>query len=138
MIRLELPWPPSVNKARGERRYGQTPHTYTAKAVKIYRKTVAAICMMQRVKPLKGELICGLQLHPSKGSRMDVDNALKVVLDALVKAGCMADDRQIKTLLVDHQGERIEEASITCALYPRAGVKRLEVIIDKGCLIHKT
>jgi len=133
MIRLELSWPPSANKQYGLR--GNRP--YSAKAVKAYRKTVAAICMMERVKPLEGELICGLQLHPRKSWPGDTDNLWKVLLDALQKAGCYKNDRQIKTQVLDVCATE-DEGRILCVLYPRAGVKRLELIVGKGCLIHKT
>ena len=130
MIRLELPWPPSTNKQHGQR----GTRRYSTKAVRSYRETVAKICMMERIKPLAGELICVLQLHPRKRWSGDVDNLKKVLYDALEKTcRCFANDRQIKTELVDvHAAEAT--GRIFCILYPRGEVKRIEMTIgQEGC-----
>ena len=131
MIRLELPWPPSASKQHGQR----GTRRYSTKAVLAYRKTVAAICMMERVKPLEGELICVLQLYPRKGWSGDTDNLWKVLLDALQKAGCYKNDRWIKTKLVDVCGTKTP-GYIFCGLYKRASVKEIELTIGEGYFVH--
>ena len=127
MIRLELPWPPSANKQHGQR----GTRRYSTKAVTAYRKTVAAICMMERVKPLEGELICVLRLYPSKRSRLDADNSLKVLIDAIVKAGCMKNDRQIKTFFIDTQYGNKGKPFLVCILSKRTIGQQIMLTVGK-------
>lgn len=93
MIRIELPWPPSVN------RYYRTwrGRMLISEHGREYR---------QQVKQLLGRLDCcqtgRLRLHvefcPPDRRRRDLDNLFKGLLDAMVHGGLMVDDEQIDDL----------------------------------------
>lgn len=83
---LHLPWPPTGNHSV---RHGNGGHYLTADA-KAYRQTVAAICA--RHEPVRGRYRLTVHLSPPDARRRDADNALKSILDAIVKGGYVEDD----------------------------------------------
>ncbi len=104
-IRIELPWPPSVNKYWRHNR-GRTHISAEGKA---YRSHVATQCMVDRVPKLGSERLAMLiEAYPPDNRRRDLDNILKAPLDALGKhedhgapgAGVYDDDSQIDELKV--------------------------------------
>jgi len=88
--RIELPFPPSVNKlffnAPGKGRV-KTP------AYHAWQDEALREIMYQRIKPVEGEVSISIGLvAPDKRAR-DCDNLIKAPLDTMVKAKIIKDDR---------------------------------------------
>jgi crossover junction endodeoxyribonuclease RusA len=91
--KLELPWPPSVNHYwRRNPRGGN----YISAEGKTYLQHVALLMRQARVKPVEGPVSFKVRLHPPNRKRRDLDNSLKVLIDAVAKGGALGDDFQIK------------------------------------------
>lgn len=106
IIRLELPFPPSVN--RYWRRVGNM--TKLSKAGREYKVAVhrAVLEQVGQMDRLQGDLRVAVALYPPDRRRRDLDNfAGKAVFDALQNAGCMEDDCQIKELWAVMMDERV-------------------------------
>ena len=99
MINLTLPWPPSINHYW---RHARGRHFISAEGKK-FRARVVAHCLERGIKPLDGDLEIDIYLVPPDRRRRDLDNSLKVLLDALQHGGCYKDDCQIKSLRADMQ-----------------------------------
>lgn len=102
MIALQLPYPVSANVYWRHVVVGKRAVTLVSREAKAYRTAVAALCV--GVAPAIGELHVELVLHPrltAKGEaskvRIDLDNAVKVALDAL-QGLAFADDAQVVEL----------------------------------------
>ena len=93
VMQMELPWPPSINHYW--RRNPMGGH-YISKEGKIYLEYVAALLRMRRVRPIDGPISFKVKLHPPNKQRRDLDNCLKVLIDAISKGGALGDDFQIK------------------------------------------
>lgn len=95
MIKLSLPWPPSVNHywfQNGNRRF-------IGKKGVDFRKAVAE-AVAEQGKKLSGRLMVAISLFPPDKRRRDIDNPTKAVLDAMQHAGLFDDDEQIDYLSV--------------------------------------
>lgn len=111
---LELPWPPSVNH------YKKVGRLVKTKTGKLYQQRVDTnetktfyyqVYMMTRRKiPLEWAKFAAsatikyearICLYPPDYSRWDIDNRLKVLIDALVRAHLINDDSQIYRLYVE-------------------------------------
>lgn len=83
---LVLPWPPSGNHAHF--------HVDNARVIKPevarYRRHVAALCY--NAGRVAGRYVLHLHLSPPDARARDIDNALKSIGDALVRAGFLPDD----------------------------------------------
>lgn len=112
MLRITLPYPPSVN--RYWRHVGS--RVLVSKGGREYRSIVNDIMQRQKVKKHDGELIVDIRLIPADRRRRDVDNSLKALLDAMQAGGAYDDDSQIVRLTV----EKFE---------PESDVPRSEVVI---------
>ena len=92
-VRYELPYPPSVNNywhTSGKRRY-------ISPAGKKFTEDVAKNVYEQGYKRF-GDKSLGISvmIHPRSKRIFDLDNTLKAILDALMKAGCYDDDSQFE------------------------------------------
>ncbi len=94
MIRLNLPWPPSLNHYY--RRVGA--RTLISRAGRVYRETL--VNQLQHLDTDLGlsRLRVSIQAYPPDRRRRDLDNAQKALLDALQHAGIYGDDSQIDLL----------------------------------------
>lgn len=109
-LQAELPWPPSVNHywaARGKGRY---------LSPRARRWTEEAVWALRRVKNGHGTVRAPVALYlfayPPDRRRRDLDNILKAILDALVKAQVLEDDGLVHELHLlrrppDGQGGRV-------------------------------
>jgi len=92
-VRYELPYPPSVNNywhASGKRRY-------ISPAGKKFTEEVYAVVKSQGSKSF-GDVSLGISvmIHPRSKRKFDLDNTLKAILDALMKADVYDDDSQFE------------------------------------------
>lgn len=94
MIKLELPYPPSINHYFSY--YQGRP--VLSKDARSYRHQVRRIAIANGVKPLMGPLAVRIDIFPPDKRRRDIDNCFKSVLDALQHAGVFWDDSQIIVL----------------------------------------
>lgn len=106
MIRLVLPWPPSVNHCyRSAVKRGHRV-TYLTKEGKDYKRSVAQLVMMARsrdeapLEPLPGRVRYTVTLFPPDRRRRDISNTIKVLEDALTTAGVWIDDEQVDELTI--------------------------------------
>lgn len=95
---LVLPYPPSVNtywRSNGKRRF-------ISKAGVDFSNEVQSIVYHQN-KQWFGErrLKVNIIIYPRSKRLFDLDNCLKAILDALMKAGCYADDSQVDFLHIE-------------------------------------
>ncbi|UZX16542.1 RusA family crossover junction endodeoxyribonuclease [Thermus sp. PS18] len=90
---ITFPWPPSVNHYWAARGNGR----YLSPQAKAWHKEAWALLKAQRVR-FTGEVAVYLMAYPPDRRRRDLDNILKAVLDALVKAQVLEDDHQVAEL----------------------------------------
>lgn len=113
VLRLELPFPPSVNhyKKIGALIKTKTGKLYqqrcdSPKTIEFYYKVYRAYKLTmppEWEKYARNEEIAfdvKVDLHPPDKRRRDIDNSLKVLLDSLVHAKAIYDDSQINRLFV--------------------------------------
>ncbi len=110
-VTITLPLAPTINHSK---RAGRLT---TTKAGKIYQPRVNTDATKRfyyevwfKVKHSKlesfGEALLSLEMdiYPCSNRRMDIDNRIKITLDALQLAGLYNDDTQIHRLLVERKG----------------------------------
>ena len=103
-IRLELPYPPTVNtywRANGHRRY-------ISPAGVAFTQEVSLIVKNQKPKTFGDKQVAvSVMIHPRSKRKFDLDNTLKAILDALMKAGMYDDDSQIEYIEIA-RGEAVD------------------------------
>ena len=95
VIRLALPWPPTVNT------YWRhvNGRVIVSSAGRAYREEVAWLVRAARANlGLEGPLKMEAVFHPPDRRRRDIDNLCKGLLDALQEGGVYKDDSQIRDL----------------------------------------
>lgn len=116
-IRLDLPYPPSVNtywRSNGKRRY------ISPAGVK-FTEEVSLIVKMQKPKTFADKQVAiSVMIHPRSKRKFDLDNTLKAILDALMKAGMYDDDSQIEYIEIA-RGEKIDGGKAIVYLYDYIG-----------------
>ncbi len=105
---IVLPWPPSVNsyyrRMPNKRAKGGVVTMISDKG-REYRDTVARICMIERVREVRGErLQLAVQCYLPDRRRRDLGNIDKALLDALEHAGVFKDDALIRHQRYDDMG----------------------------------
>ena len=115
-MRLTLPWPPSTNTIWRSLRSGpMAGRVLLSKAGREYRKAVHAAVTAQigARGAISGPVRVDILLHPPTRHRLDLDNRIKAVLDALTHAAVWADDSQVDVLIVSRGEVRPNDG---CAL----------------------
>lgn len=116
VVRLTLPLPPSVNNAYANRRGGGG--RILSREGREYKKTAALAAIMQGAIRHHGDVSVTATVY-FEDRRRDLDNILKIFLDAL-KGICYADDKQVSHLelhrRIDRGNPRIE--ADVCAANP--------------------
>ena len=116
-IRLELPYPPSVNsywRANGHRRYISKEGVEFTKAVDLVVKQSNAKSFEEK------QVAISVMIHPRSKRKFDLDNTLKAILDALMKAGMYNDDSQIEYIEIA-RGEAVDGGKAIVHLYDYIG-----------------
>jgi crossover junction endodeoxyribonuclease RusA len=93
-LRIELPYPPSINhyfKRRGNR-------TFIGSEGMAFRTQVCRTLMAAKVQPMAGMLAVKVRAYPPDRRKRDIDNIQKPLLDALEKGKAFYNDCQIKHL----------------------------------------
>lgn len=89
-MKIDLPLPPSTNAIW---RRGKHGGVYLAPAVRAFRDEVAWSIRAAGVKRFEGAIRIVATFHPADKRVFDVDNRIKSLLDALVYADLLEDDR---------------------------------------------
>lgn len=94
---IYIPAPPSVNNAFWPSRQGFRKKP----GYRLWLQNAALWIRAQKPAPLlEGEITVWVRIE-RKSQCSDVDNRLKAILDAMVEAGCIADDRYVQRLDVE-------------------------------------
>lgn len=106
-VRLELPFPPSVNRYWRHVGMGGGVRVLLSREGRRYKAAVKAVVwatVRARVgtgEPLTGRLAVDVRLYPPDRLRRDIDNfGGKALLDALTEAGVWRDDSQLDELRI--------------------------------------
>jgi len=123
MIRLILPWPPSVNHYW---RFGKG-RFFISNEGKRYKMIVAGTMIQGGVKPFEGPVAVTIDAHPPDRRVRDLDNLQKSLLDSCVTrhglAGLYNNDSQIKRLestMHDYDAAYAGKVIITVRPWPDA------------------
>lgn len=91
-----LPWPPSAN--RYWRHVGS--RVIISKEARLYKNIVKKLSLTWNFEPIKDQLGVSILVYPPDYRRRDLDNLLKITIDALNHTGLFKDDSQIISLFV--------------------------------------
>lgn len=113
-----LPLPPSVNHY-----WESYAYTKNGRRIRGRRRSAKALAFVDAVKGLiRGDKYGGMVVaiirvfFPDNRCR-DIDNVAKGVLDSLVHAGVIADDNQIKLLLLGDSLERVKGGAVEVSVW---------------------
>lgn len=100
VIRMTLPWPPSVNRywrhptrgaLAGRHLISEEGRRYRVSVIEVVRST-------QTCERMQGSLCVRIDAYPPDRRRRDLDNILKSLLDSITHAGVIEDDSLIDDL----------------------------------------
>lgn len=97
MIKIRLPWPPSLNHMYTPTKRGQI----LKRAGRDYIELAVRLATLQRSgRYIAGHSCVSITACPPDRRRRDLDNLLKMPIDCCVKAGAIEDDSQIQSLAI--------------------------------------
>lgn len=119
MMRLRLPYPVSANVYWRHITTGRRVMVIVSDKAKAFRRDVDIACRAARIsEPFIGPVSVDVTLHPRLRKRggasnmvMDLDNALKVLFDAL-QGHAFIRDSQVRRLHAEY-GEAVEDGGVT-------------------------
>ena len=95
-IKLNLPWPPSVNHLYRVNPMGGKSRLYKVKKAVAYADAVAWQLKQEKTEGFgTGRVEIDSKAHPPDRRRRDLDNIQKAILDSLQGAGVYEDDCQV-------------------------------------------
>ena len=94
-VMLQLPWPPSINSYWKRSKFGSV---YVSSEGKAYGVAVVALIRRLQEAALVGRISLDAKFYPPNRQRRDLDNCLKVMIDAIQASGIISNDFQIKKL----------------------------------------
>jgi len=96
LINVMLPWPPSAN------RYWRNfkGRTIVSSEAKSFKDLVKALAYTWRAKPIYGRVKVVIYAFPPDKRVRDLDNLLKITIDAIKDAGLFPDDSQIDEISI--------------------------------------
>jgi len=97
MVRLTLPWPPSVNHYWGRR----GKRTFVTARGKRFRKAVGYAVLAAKSPHFAGPCELRITAYPPDRRRRDLDNITKALFDALEHAGVFDDDALVTRYSVE-------------------------------------
>lgn len=105
MIKLELPWPPSVNRLyRATSRNSGKPGVYEIDKAKEYKKEVFVLIKNKKLEGFGSARVeVDIKAYPPDRYRRDLDNILKAIIDSLEKAGVYKNDSQIDRIQIERK-----------------------------------
>ncbi len=102
-MNITLPYPPSANRYWRTDRGGR-PHV--SDEARAYKAAVGLLCRSLRLQPVAGEVDVRLDVYrPAR--RGDLDNSIKVLLDAL-KGHAYADDQQVVSINARRHEDKLD------------------------------
>ena len=107
-VQLTLPYPVSANRYWRSAVVKRRVAVYVSDEGKAYRSAVTHAVLQSRDKVTKllprvpGPVVVAMRLYtrPGGGAMLDVDNAIKVTLDALVHANVIDDDKHVECVSI--------------------------------------
>ncbi len=101
MINLTLPLPPSANSYQPHtNRGGRCVRYFSSKAKAFKNEVYVAVLENKCALKLDGRLRVEVIINPRDKRKIDLDNRIKPLLDALEDANCFVNDSQIDELNV--------------------------------------
>lgn len=92
---LQLPWPPSINSYWKRTRFGSV---YVSREGKEFVGRAVQLISNLGESPLVGRIGFDAKFYPPNRQRRDLDNCLKVLIDAIQESKLIGNDYQIKKL----------------------------------------
>lgn len=128
MIKLTLPWPPSINHAKGI--HNNKP--YPTDELKKFKAEIFVVVREQHKGPGLGKsrLEVHIQAFAPDRRRRDLDNIQKVLLDALQAAGLFDDDEQIDYLSI-LRGPRFSGGMVQVQIAEKLNSKKHKGVKDE-------
>jgi len=103
---LTMPWPPSANTSKFPVKGKRGVRMVSTKKLREYHLLVALL-FAGRIKTLKPPYYVKLDIYEPDRRHRDIANLEKAVVDSLVKAGVMEDDRMINKLTLERHPDKI-------------------------------
>lgn len=100
MVTLELPYPPTINTYW---RHSRGRHFIASRGLE-FRAAVRAEVLGVGVIAIDGPVLFRAEFNPPDRRVRDLDNVIKPLWDALVHAGVMRDDSQVRRMEVEMGG----------------------------------